>query len=86
MQEENVLKLFDVGDLVQYVSYFDDPVAPWKMFGDLGIVVSVRYIEDRYQVIKVRWFSDNSEIDMAPECLMKLKDMDLEKNTKKEKK
>ena len=79
MQEEGALKSFDIGDLVQYTSYYDDPVGPWKMLGDLGIVVSVRVIEDRYQVVKVRWFSDNSEIDMAPECLIKVKDLDLDK-------
>ena len=79
MKDEGALKLFETGDLVQYTSYYDDPVGPWKMFGDLGIVISVRVIEDRYQVVKVRWFSDNSEIDMAPECLIKVKDLDLDK-------
>ena len=79
MQEEGALKLFEIGDLVQYTSYYDDPIGPWKMLGDLGIVVSVRVIEDRYQVVKVRWFSDNSEIDMAPDCLIKVKDLDLDK-------
>lgn len=79
MKDEGALKLFETGDLVQYTSYYDDPIGPWKMFGDLGIVVSVRVIEDRYQVVKVRWFSDNSEIDMAPECLIKVKDLDLDK-------
>ena len=79
MQEEGALKSFEIGDLVQYTSYYDDPVGPWKMLGDLGIVVAVRVIEDRYQVVKVRWFSDNSEIDMAPECLIKVKDLDLDK-------
>jgi len=73
MQEESALKLFKVGELVQYVSYYNDPDGPWKMFGDLGIIVSIRVVEDKYQVVKVRWFSDNSEIDMAPECLMKVK-------------
>jgi hypothetical protein len=72
MREDGALKLFKIGDLVQYTSFYDDPIGPWKMFGDLGIVVSVRIIEDKYQVVKVRWFSDNSEIDMAPECLIKL--------------
>lgn len=72
MQKENVLGLFKIGDLVQYMSFYDDPEGPWKMFGDLGIVVSVRVIDDNYQVVKVRWFSDNSEIDMAPECLSKI--------------
>ena len=79
MQEEGALKSFEIGDLVQYTSYYDDPIGPWKMLGDLGIVISVRVIEDRYQVVKVRWFSDNSEIDMAPECLIKVKDLDLDK-------
>ena len=73
MQDENASKLLKIGDLVQYISYYDDPVGPWKMFGDLGIVVSIRTIDNKYQVIKVRWFSDNSEIDMASECLRKVK-------------
>ena len=72
MDDESVLKLLKVGDLVQYISYYDDEVGPWKMFGDLGIVVGIRTVESRYQVIKVRWFSDNSEIDMASECLIKV--------------
>ena len=72
MQEETVSRLFKIGELVQYMSYYDDPEGPWKMFGDLGIIVAIRVVEDRYQVIKVRWFSDNSEIDMAPECLIKI--------------
>ena len=72
MQEESVLKSFEVGELVQYMSYYDDPEGPWKMFGDLGIVVAIRVVDDRYQVVKVRWFSDNSEIDMSPECLIKV--------------
>ena len=73
MQEESVLKLFKIGELVQYISFYDDPEGPWTMFGDLGIVVSVRTVEHDYQVVKVRWFSDNSEIDMAPECLNRVK-------------
>ncbi len=67
-----VSKLFKVGDLVRYISYYDDPVGPWEMFGDLGIVVNIRIVEQQYQVVKVRWFSDNSEIDMASECLTKV--------------
>ena len=79
MQSENALRLFEVGDLVQYTSYYDDPVAPWKMIGDLGIVISVRFIDDKYQVVKVRWLTDNSQMDMAPECLIRLKDTNLDK-------
>tara|TARA_B100000886_G_C20141446_1_gene374158 strand:- start:290 stop:535 length:246 start_codon:yes stop_codon:yes gene_type:complete len=81
MGRGTVLESFEVGDLVQYTSYYDDPIGPWKMLGDLGIIISIRYIEDRYQVIKVRWFSDNTEIDMSPECLIRVKDLDLDKDT-----
>ena len=73
MQEESVSKSFKVGELVQYTSYYDDPVGPWKMFGDLGIVVAVRTVEGKYQVVKVRWICDSSEIDMSPECLIRIK-------------
>jgi len=72
MGDEDASKLFKVGDLVRYISYFDDPIGPWEMFGDLGIVVGIREVDKQYQVIKVRWFSDNSEIDMASECLRKV--------------
>ena len=72
MSGGGVLKLLKVGDLVQYTSYYDDDEGPWQMFGDLGIVVGIRTVEFRYQVIKVRWLSDNSEIDMASECLTKI--------------
>ena len=43
-----------------------------KSFCDLGIFVATKFIEERYQVIKVRWFSDGSEIDMASDCLIKI--------------
>jgi len=72
MENDDALKLFKVGDLVQYTSYYDDDAGPWKSFGDLGIVVATKFIEERYQVIKVRWFSDGSEIDMASDCLIKI--------------
>ena len=62
---------FKVGDLVQYFSYYDDPQGPWEMFGDLGIVVQIRTVK-AHQVVKVRWFSDSSEIDMAADCLIKI--------------
>ena len=72
MASGSVSRLFKIGDLVRYTSYYDDEVGPWEMFGDLGIVVNIRIVEQRYQVVKVRWFSDNSEIDMASECLTKV--------------
>ena len=72
MQEKIALKLFKIGDLVQYTPYYQDDVGPWKMFGDLGIVIDVRMLEDKYQVIKVKWFSDSSELDMSSECLTKI--------------
>ena len=64
--------MFKVGDLVQYISYYDDPIGPWKMTGDLGIVLGVRVLEDKYLVVKVRWLSDNTELDMAAESLLKV--------------
>ena len=78
MQKEAASKLYKVGDLVQYTPYYNDDIGPWQMIGDLGIVVSVRLIENGYQVVKVRWFSDNSEIDMASDCLTKLNASDLD--------
>ena len=82
MRKEVALKSFKVGDLVQYTPYYNDDVGPWQMVGDLGIVVGIREIEGQYQVIKVRWFSDNSEIDMAPDCLTKINVSRLEKLTR----
>ena len=72
MQRENVSKLYKVGDLVEYTPYYEDDVGPWQMIGDLGIIVNIRETEHGYQVIKVRWFSDKSELDMAPDCLTKV--------------
>ncbi len=79
MEKKNALKSFEVGDLVQYVSFYDDPIGPWEIKGDLGIVLSIRTVQEDYQVIKVRWFSDNNEVDMAPESLLRVKDLDLDK-------
>ena len=79
MAKKSVSRLFEVGDLVQYTSYYDDPIGPWESKSDLGIVVGIRTVEQDYQVIKVRWLSDNSEVDMAAESLLKVKDLDLDK-------
>lgn len=79
MGKESVSRLFKVGDLVQYTSFYDDPIGPWESKSDLGIVVAIKIVEQDYQVIKVRWFSDNSEVDMAPESLLRVKDLDLDK-------
>tara|TARA_A100001015_G_C14946788_1_gene694997 strand:+ start:738 stop:983 length:246 start_codon:yes stop_codon:yes gene_type:complete len=75
MKDCDVLKSFSIGDLVQYVSYYDDPIGPWKMSGDLGIVVALRKIDGKYEVVRVRWISDNSVMDMAPESLMLISDI-----------
>ena len=72
MRDENASKLFKVGDLVQYTPYYPDDTGPWQIFGDLGIVVKIREIEKNHQIVKVRWTSDNSELDMSSECLTKL--------------
>jgi len=72
MQEKTVSKSYKIGDLVQYTPYYEDDIGPWQMIGDLGVVVSVREVEHKYQVVKIRWFSDNSEIDMAPDCLTRV--------------
>ena len=71
MQDENVSKLFKVGDLVQYTPHFQDPEGPWKMFGDLGVVVSVEN-QAGYQIIRVRWLTDSIELEMAESCLTKI--------------
>jgi hypothetical protein len=83
MQKKTVSKSYKIGDLVRYTPYYDDDIGPWQMVGDLGVVVSVREVEHKYQVVKVLWFSDNSEIDMAPDCLTKIdisNDKDLTKD------
>ena len=79
MGKESVSRLFEVGDLVQYVSFYDDPIGPWEIKEDLGIVLAIRTVQEDYQVIKVRWFADNNEVDMAPESLLRVKDLDLDK-------
>tara|TARA_B100001250_G_C19495798_1_gene655187 strand:- start:301 stop:576 length:276 start_codon:yes stop_codon:yes gene_type:complete len=77
MQKQTVSKLlFEVGDLVQYVSFYGDDNAGWISKGDFGIVLSVRNINNDHQVVKVRWFSDRSSIDMASDCLVKVKNPD----------
>tara|TARA_B100001778_G_scaffold302413_1_gene279064 strand:- start:2752 stop:2991 length:240 start_codon:yes stop_codon:yes gene_type:complete len=73
MKEKSDSKLFKVGDLVQYTPHFQDPVGPWKMFGDLGIVTYVDYSDERYPVIRVHWVTDGIEIEMADVCLTKVK-------------
>ena len=72
MQDENVLKLFKVGDLVQYTPYYPDDIGPWQIFGNLGIVVGTREIEKQHQIVKVRWVSDNSELDMSSDSITKI--------------
>ena len=71
MNDESASKLFKVGDLVQYTPHFQDPIGPWKMFGDIGIVVSVEN-QEGYQVIRVRWLADSIELEMAESCLTKI--------------
>mgnify|MGYP003123187672 CR=1 FL=1 len=80
MKDENASRLYKVGDLVQYTPHFQDPVGPWKMFGDIGIVVSVQN-QDDYRIIRVLWVTDNIELEMAEACLTKINDPSL---TKKE--
>jgi len=74
MQNCVVSKLsFEIGDLVQYVSFYGDDATGWISKGDFGIVLAVRNLNDDHQIVKVRWFSDRSAIDMASDCLVKVK-------------
>ena len=79
MQDENVLKLFNVGDLVQYTPHYQDPVGPWKMFGDLGIVTYIDYLDKKYQIVRVFWLTDGIELEMAMECLTKIPSQEKQK-------
>ncbi len=73
MQNENVSRLFfEVGELVQYVSFYGDDTTGWISKGDFGIVIAVRDLHEHHQIVKVRWFSDGSAIDMASDCLVKI--------------
>ena len=80
MKEENASKLFKVGDLVQYTPHYQDPVGPWKMFGDIGIITEVRDSDEKYQIIYVYWVTDGIELEMAVECLTKITDPEKIKN------
>ena len=73
MQKKIVSRLFfEVGDLVQYISYYADFDAGWISKGDFGIVLGVVDLEDGHQIVKVRWFSDEQPTDMASSCLAKV--------------
>tara|TARA_R100000152_G_C6677138_1_gene111957 strand:- start:330 stop:581 length:252 start_codon:yes stop_codon:yes gene_type:complete len=65
---------FKVGDLVLYAPYFNGEGA-WKMKGDIGIVVGIRWTActERFQIVTVKWANgDMGEVDMASQILKKI--------------
>jgi hypothetical protein len=72
---------FNIGDLVLYAPYYLDGDGSWMMSGDLGIVVSVKNInESGYEIVKVIWIdSDLDSVDMHCEVLKKITGDDFHK-------
>tara|TARA_X000001388_G_C2208123_1_gene113990 strand:- start:616 stop:879 length:264 start_codon:yes stop_codon:yes gene_type:complete len=65
---------FKVGDLVIYAPYYDDPDGAWMMRGDMGVITqAVDVSENEFQIVKVKWISDDmDEVDMASDILKKI--------------
>ncbi len=65
---------FEVGDLVIYTPYYDDPDGAWVMCGDLGIVVkTVEVSHKEFQIVRVKWVTEGvDEVDMASDILKKI--------------
>ena len=72
---------FKVGDLVLYAPYFNGD-GPWRMKGDLGVVVNIRWTSDteKFQIVTVKWVNgEMDDVDMASQILKKVTPDELKK-------